>query len=65
MSLTIVEAREAIDRMGEFDSVLDARSPGEFAEDYLPGALNWPVLDDGERRLVGTLYKQVSAMVRR
>ncbi|WP_157271464.1 tRNA 2-selenouridine(34) synthase MnmH [Azohydromonas aeria] len=62
MSLTIVEAREAADRLGEFDSVIDARSPGEFAEDYLPGALNWPVLDDGERRLVGTLYKQVSAL---
>lgn len=62
MSLTIVEAREAADRLGEFDSVIDARSPGEFAEDYLPEALNWPVLDDGERRLVGTLYKQVSAL---
>ncbi|NML14523.1 tRNA 2-selenouridine(34) synthase MnmH [Azohydromonas caseinilytica] len=62
MSLTIVEAREAVERLAEYDGVIDARSPGEYAEDFLPGALNWPVLDDGERRLVGTLYKQVSAL---
>ncbi|WP_066334303.1 tRNA 2-selenouridine(34) synthase MnmH [Azohydromonas lata] len=62
MSLTIVEVREAAERLGEYDSVIDARSPGEFAEDFLPRAENWPVLDDGERRLVGTLYKQVSAL---
>jgi tRNA 2-selenouridine synthase len=62
MSLTIVDVHEAVGRLGEYDSVIDARSPGEFAEDFLPGAENWPVLDDGERRLVGTLYKQVSAL---
>ena len=45
-----------------FDNVIDVRSPAEFAEDHLPGALNWPVLDDEQRRIVGTLYKQVSAL---
>jgi tRNA 2-selenouridine synthase len=44
-----------------FDDVLDARSPAEFAEDHLPGAVNVPVLDDAERALVGTVYKQQSA----
>jgi len=44
-----------------FDDVIDARSPAEFAEDHLPGAINAPVLDDRERELVGTLYKQRSA----
>ena len=34
----------------------------EFAEDHLPGAVNWPVLDDEQRRIVGTLYKQVSPL---
>lgn len=43
-----------------FDEVIDARSPGEFYEDHLPGAINLPVLDDAERAHVGTLYKQVS-----
>jgi len=44
-----------------FDDVLDARSPAEYAEDHIPGAINVPVLDDAERALVGTVYKQRSA----
>ena len=36
------------------------RSPAEFAEDHIPGALNYPVLDDEERARIGTMYKQVS-----
>jgi tRNA 2-selenouridine synthase len=43
-----------------FDAVIDVRSPAEFAEDRLPGAVNMPVLDDAERAQVGTLYTQVS-----
>jgi tRNA 2-selenouridine synthase len=52
--LTLAELRA-------FDDVLDARSPSEYAEDHLPGAINTPVLDDAERALVGTVYKQRSA----
>ena len=44
-----------------FDAIIDARSPAEFAEDHIPGALNCPVLDDAERATVGTLYVQHSA----
>jgi tRNA 2-selenouridine synthase len=44
-----------------FDAIIDARSPGEFAEDRIPGAINLPVLNDAERERVGTLYKQVSS----
>lgn len=44
-----------------FDEVIDVRSPGEFAEDHIPGAINLPVLSDAERERVGTLYKQVSS----
>ena len=44
-----------------FDAILDARSPSEYAEDHLPDALNVPVLDDAERELIGTLYKQQSS----
>lgn len=43
-----------------FDDIIDVRSPSEFAEDHLPGAINLPVLDDAERARVGTIYKQVS-----
>lgn len=50
-----------IDQIADFDIVIDARSPSEFALDHLPGAINCPVLDDEERRIVGTIYKQRSA----
>ena len=38
--------------------LVDARSPAEYAEATIPGAINIPVLDDTERAEVGTLYKQ-------
>lgn len=44
-----------------FDTIIDARSPAEYADDHLPGAINAPTLDDGQRVLVGTVYKQQSA----
>ncbi|CAN5216962.1 tRNA 2-selenouridine(34) synthase MnmH [soil metagenome] len=44
-----------------FDTIIDARSPGEFALDRIPGAINCPVLDDAERAEVGTIYKQQGA----
>jgi tRNA 2-selenouridine synthase len=46
--------------LARFDMIIDARSPAEFAEDHLPGAMNLPVLDDDQRAEVGTLYAQVS-----
>lgn len=45
-------------QLQEFDEIVDVRSPSEFAEDHVPGAVNCPVLDDAERVHVGTLYKQ-------
>ena len=45
----------------QFDAIIDVRSPAEFAEDHIPGAISAPVLDDAERAQVGTLYKQVSS----
>jgi len=44
-----------------FDTIIDARSPAEFAIDHIPGAINCPVLDNDERRIVGTIYKQQGA----
>ena len=61
MSLSPVPAAELLQRLHEFDTVIDARSEGEFAEDHLPGAVNWPTLNDDQRRDIGTLYKQVNA----
>ncbi len=52
-------AREA------FDAIIDVRSPAEFAEDHIPGAINLPVLDDAERAEVGTIYVQQSKFLAR
>jgi tRNA 2-selenouridine synthase len=43
-----------------FDAIIDVRSPAEFALDHVPGAINYPVLNNEERAQIGTLYKQVS-----
>ncbi|MFM0076584.1 tRNA 2-selenouridine(34) synthase MnmH [Paraburkholderia sediminicola] len=50
----------SLDQAGDFDEIIDVRTPLEFAEDHIPGALNAPVLSNEERVLVGTTYKQVS-----
>ncbi len=61
MSLTKIPAADALNKLSEFIDIIDARSEAEFAEDHLPGAINWPSLNNVERQLVGTEYKQISA----
>ncbi len=51
----------SIESLRAFTDRIDVRTPSEFAEDHLPGAVNWPVLDDSERTRIGTMYVQVSA----
>jgi len=41
-----------------FDEIIDVRSPSEFAQDHVPGAISLPVLSDAERARVGTVYVQ-------
>ena len=53
-------ARPTVADISAYDEIIDVRSPSEFAEDHIPGAINCPVLDDAQRAEVGTLYKQVS-----
>jgi tRNA 2-selenouridine synthase len=60
MSEKLPKGVATVAHLAGFDAIIDARAPGEFAEDCLPGALSMPVLDDEERARVGTLYKQVS-----
>jgi tRNA 2-selenouridine synthase len=61
MSLTTITAEDALRRLDHFDTIIDARSEDEYAEDHLPGAVNWPTLNNEERKLIGTIYKQVNA----
>lgn len=55
----------SIPALAAFDAVIDVRSPAEFAEDHLPGAINLPVLDDAQRAEVGTEYVQGSKFLAR
>ncbi len=56
MRLTSVAEAAALD----VDTIIDVRSPAEYAQDHLPGAINLPALSNDERARVGTIYKQVS-----
>lgn len=49
---------EALALRAEGALLVDVRAPAEFAETTIPGAINVPLLDDDERAIVGTLYKQ-------
>ena len=40
--------------------VIDVRSPSEFSQGHIPGAINIPLFDDDERKIVGTTYKKVN-----
>jgi tRNA 2-selenouridine synthase len=63
MALSFKSLTELLDH--GFDTVIDVRSPAEFAEDHLPGAINLPVLDNEERAEVGTIYVQQSPFLAR
>ncbi len=55
----------SIPALAAHDAIIDVRSPAEFAEDHLPGAINLPVLDDAQRAEVGTEYVQGSKFLAR
>ncbi len=60
MNVTSVPAAEAIARLNDFNDIIDARSEDEYTLDHLPGAQNWPSLNNEERKVIGTMYVQVS-----
>lgn len=53
------------DSFDVYDQIIDVRSPAEYAEDHIPGAINLPVLDNDERAKIGTLYVQESRFLAR
>ena len=52
-----------VSQLSDFDEIIDVRSPTEYAEDHIPGAISAPVLDDEQRARIGTLYAQESPFV--
>ncbi|ETW14214.1 tRNA 2-selenouridine synthase [Roseivivax marinus] len=63
MAYSATALRDLFDH--DFDTVIDVRSPAEFEEDHVPGAISLPVLDNEERARVGTIYKQESPFLAR
>jgi tRNA 2-selenouridine synthase len=49
-----------VTQLDQFDEIIDVRTPLEFAEDHIQGAINCPVLSNEERAIVGTIYAQAS-----
>lgn len=56
MKATFAQLSDILDH--GFDAVIDVRSPAEFAEDHVPGAINLPALSNDQRAEVGTIYVQ-------
>ncbi|WP_323016514.1 tRNA 2-selenouridine(34) synthase MnmH [Castellaniella sp.] len=52
--------RCGLDTLDQFDEIIDVRTPAEYADDHIPGAINAPVLSNEERVLIGTMYAQES-----
>ncbi len=57
----IIELDRALRLLDQGTLLVDARTPSEFAEATIPGALNVPIFNDEERAEIGTLYKQRGA----
>lgn len=55
MDISVDDAEDLDDPL-----VVDVRSPAEFEEDHLPGAINLPVLNNDQRDRIGTMYHQDS-----
>ena len=58
--ITRVSSDISLAEADKFDTIIDVRSPAEFADDHIPGAINLPVLDDQQRSEIGVIYTQVN-----
>jgi tRNA 2-selenouridine synthase len=57
----VPETRVGVEAIRTYADIVDVRTPDEFADDHVPGAINRPVLSNEERVHVGTLHAQASA----
>ncbi|HEX7759395.1 MAG TPA: tRNA 2-selenouridine(34) synthase MnmH [Caulobacteraceae bacterium] len=64
MSIEVITSADPAS-LAPFDAIIDVRSPAEFAEDHVPGAINLPVLSNEQRAEVGTIYVQRSRFLAR
>ncbi|MCH6234647.1 tRNA 2-selenouridine(34) synthase MnmH [Cognataquiflexum rubidum] len=57
MKEILIELEQFLELRGSIP-ILDARSEGEFEQGHIPGTTNVPILNNEERKIVGTIYKQ-------
>lgn len=48
-------------QLSEKQTVIDVRSPGEYMQGHIPGALNVPLFNDAERAVIGTIYTKTGS----
>lgn len=53
-----VEENEVLDLIRQDHRWIDVRAPIEYAHGSIPNSINLPIMNDEERRLVGTCFKQ-------
>jgi len=56
---TKLSAKDFLEK-GRIIPIIDVRTPAEFEQGHIPGALNIPIFTNEERVLVGTKYKRSS-----
>lgn len=52
-----VDLNDILQSLEQFSLILDVRSEDEFKTSHLPGAINFPILNNEERREIGIIYK--------
>ncbi len=60
-----IELDKALEQQRKGALLVDVRTPAEFAETTIPGAINVPIFSNEERAQVGTVYKQQGSKVAR
>jgi len=55
---TILDIQKFIEQSSLTNSIIDVRTPNEFEQGHIPGAINVPLFSNEERVIIGTIYKQ-------
>lgn len=62
---TTIDLVAALEYRHQKALLVDVRSPAEYSEASIPGAINVPLFSNEERAEIGTLYKQQGKMIAR
>ncbi len=48
---------DVLNHISQKKIIIDVRAPVEFNQGFIPGSINLPILNDDERKIIGTCYK--------